>query len=487
AVAPPGSLEPPPLAPSAPAVPFGPQADPLGLDFAPRDVGRDLGGGTGDGPVSGRIEASCTPDDNPLRATCTIEASPATTVSVAFAPVDGARPVRLHRSEVDASTHVVPLYLMTADTEYAYEASRGDGLASVRGTFQTGPLPVRYPELTVQGVSSAPLMAASSPCGNPVVAIFDSQGDLLWLQNTARGTTGRHEGSAFTEDGTVLSVFRQGGMTTVSEHDLAGRELVYLQEGGAFDEALHHDAFKKNGLIYALAHETFDVGGGRLALMDGFYIFDRNGLVAEWWLSDHWQPPAGLVPVTSQGAHDLTHGNAIWVDDQDDVYLSLRDLHSVVKVRGLGPGFGDVAWVLAGGVTPWASDFDVQDLPGELGGFFQQHNVHQLPTGEFAMFDNRMMPFERSRLLVFDVDPATLTMRALEAYDLDDHCWFQGGAWFTPVGNPVATCSHDRRAFEFSRGSTGVGTEPAPTLWEGQLSCSGGTNNFVPRFVPLDW
>lgn len=442
-----------------------------------------------DEPTEPTMTVACAVGSNPLRAECAVDVVPATAVSVTFEPADGSRPPRTHHSDVAAS-HVVPLYLMTAETDYVYTVERADGQGSATGHLTTGALPARYSELVVvgQGASTAPLIGATTPCGTAVSVIHDSAGELLWMQNMALGGGGRLEGTSFTEDRTVLSVVGLGATSMVSEVDLQGNQLMAFVEGVDYVESTHHDAFKQAGLVYALAHETIDLGGGKLVLLDGFYVFDASGVVAEWWLSDHWLPPAPLIPGSgsSQG-YDLTHANAIWLDAQGDIFVSMRHINTVVKIRGMGPDFGDIVWRMAGGPTPWINDFALVDLPGERSGFQQQHNVHRTATGEFAMFDNRASWAETSRLLVFDLDQVGQRFDAVEAYDLPVFCSFQGGAWFTAAGNPIATCAPDRRGYEFQRGDPGTGTQPATPIWQAQLRCVGGANGYVPRFVPLDW
>ncbi|MEN0067978.1 MAG: aryl-sulfate sulfotransferase [Myxococcota bacterium] len=486
-----------PLTPEeAPAdAPLAEQVAIDGLTADPRQLAVDQtpGGGTTETGTSAALSASCELTDNALRAICTVSTDPPGPVRVTFAPVDGSRPARTHDSISFSATHRVPLYFLTPDTAYEALVTRADGGAkAATAQFDTELPPGRYSTMTVDGTSSSPMMGMSSPCSaSPVAVVHDTNGDLLWIQHMAMTESARMEGVSFTEDQTVLAVLYQGAeLTTLSEVNLEGDQLMWFQQGVDFDERVHHDAFRKNGLTYALAHEVLVVENKQV-LLDGVYVFDSKGLVAEWWLSDDWIPPASAIPGGIGNAFDLTHANAVWVDDVGDIYVSFRHISSIAKITGLGANFGTLQWVIAGSNTPWRNDFGFSDLPDERSGFIRQHNIHQLATGSFAIFDNRSSPSEPSRLLVFDLNQPMLEFTALEAYDLPVHCPFQGGAWFTGatngVGNPVATCAPERRAYEYELGSTGVGTAAAPVLWEAQLSCTGAGNTYVPRFVPLDW
>jgi len=472
---------PPSATPPPEPVPVDP--DPKSTPAPPTDTGSSTEPPTG----SDEISASCEVGVNPLRATCAIEVDSPSGVVVTFAPVDGSRPPQVRQRLEPALEHEVTLYFMTAETDYTFTAARTDDRGATTGGFRTGPLPARYSRLTTTGTSSASMIGAVSPCRSPVAVIHDTTGDLLWIQNMVQGGNGSHQATSFTEDRTVASIVYQGATSILSEVDVEGNQRRWFVRGVDFEHNLHHDVYKKDGLLYALAHETIDLGAGRRVLLDGFYVFGASGVVAEWWLADHWLPSPSIVPQTNGQGYDLTHGNSIWVDDDGDVYLSFRHIHSLVKVGGLGAGFGAVEWVAAGGPTPWANDFDFIEIEGEREGFFRQHNLHRLPTGELAMFDNRTGNTP-SRLLVFGLDPAAGTYEALEAYDLPLHCDFQGGAWFTGAGNPLATCAPTSTAFEFDRGRPGAGTEEAPTVWEARLDCIGDPQSwYVPRFVPLDW
>lgn len=435
------------------------------------------------------IKGTCAPIPNAHRLRCEFAVDPPALVRLTLEPVDGARPPVAFESKTEAPQHVLTPYFLTGDTDYFWTAERiEDDGESITGSVRTSELSSRHTQLDAVGTSSSPMVGMQSPCsGTPVAVIHDTKGELIWEQQMFAGNSGRLEGLDFTEDGTVLaSGSAGGGISQIGEWTLDGFPLIGFQQGVDFEARLHHDLFRRDDLTYALTHETIMIDN-RQVLLDGLYVFDASGLVGEWWLTDEFTPTASQLG-NQQGTVDFSHANAVWVDRDGAIYLSMRHLHSIVKLGAVGtPEALELQWVMAGGPSVWQDDVTIFDLPSERQGFLRQHNFHRLSNGQFAMFDNRLAGNEFSRLLVFDLDQNLLQMTAREAYELPQHCAFQGGSWFTDLGNPMATCAPTRQAFEFSLGDTGTGTNAAPTVWEATVSCLGGQSSYVPRFVPLDW
>lgn len=426
------------------------------------------------------LAGHCSLSDNVLRASCTIEVDPPQPVEVVFRPEDGRLPERVHGSPEALALHQVGLHFMRPETPYRYTIRALDSGEELQGTFTTGVLPApAAATLSVTGVSTSPMVGMASPCGAYGV-IFNTRGDLLWYEDLSQGTHSFLEGVSFTEDQTIIGL-ANGDLLEV---DLRGQRGLELSLGEDFSDRIHHDVFRRDGLTYVLFQETTDDG---LYLLDGFYVFDDTGAqIAEWRLSDHHVPVPSFSPPNPV---DYSHANAIWVDAQGDVLVSLRHLSAFVKVAGLQRvDFGALRWTMTGDpLSPMVSDFVLDDLTGGLEGFIRQHNVHVLEDGRYAMFDNRALFTERSRLLLLEVDEPGRVATITEAYDLNLHCDFQGGAWHTIAGNPMATCAPLHEAFEFAAGSASDGSAPESPLWEGEVRCEQGTSPYTPRFVPLDW
>ena len=309
---------------------------------------------------------------------------------------------------------------------------------------------------------------------------------MVWYEDLSVEVNGEVEGLSITEDGTVLAVVDYG----LREVDLQGRVQLHVPRS-TLDVGLHHDAFRRNGLTWALFSDVVTVDEEDYKL-DGFLVFDRAGAIVDrWFLGDHHTPgPVGGLlglPV------DYSHANSIWVDAREDVLVSFRNVSSLVKVAGRDrASAGTIEWVLAGEAeAPLGQDFTVANATGGLDGFAQQHDWHQLADGRLALFDNRRTQSELSRLLLLEADSpgeegGTGAATLVEAYDLGRHCPFQGYAARTGAGGLMATCAPSRTAVEFAPGTQGSDGEPDAQAWRFTVACDPIGSSMVPQFVPLE-
>ena len=98
------------------------------------------------------------------------------------------------------------------------------------------------------------------------------------------------------------------------------------------------------------------------------------------------------------------------------------------------------------------------------------------PDGTLSIFDNREHLDDPSRVLRLALtdDSATITT----AIALDTHCDFQGGVyWREDV--PLATCGPASRVQELDPITGAVSAEL-------EVNCSGGSTQYMSRFVPID-
>jgi hypothetical protein len=419
------------------------------------------------------------PEGNSLRFDCTVWVNPPQPVEIAFGKEDNTGRVRVHRSDLEASSHLVQLYLMEPDTDYTVIARAvSDPSISVTDTVTTGKLPFGASAVfTSDGQSTAPYLGMVSPCpdGAYVVIINPHTGEVVWYQDFGFTVFGFVDAVSFTEDQTVL-VIADG---VLSERDLAGNELRRWASGPELPYRMHHDVFRKDGRTYVLFSESVVIGELSYVL-DGFYIFDEDGSeLARWHLIDHF------VPTSHNGSmfgDDYSHANAIWVDDAKNVLISFRHLSALAQVVGdpSAPNFGEITWRASGPTSDFGSDYTIMSAVDGPADFEQQHNAHWLTADTLTLFDNRDTWQEFSRLLEIRVDDLNRRMVIEAAYNLPLHCDFQGGAWRTPAGRPIATCAPLREGFEFDP-STGEQT------WHGTTMCIDGFGGYIPRFVPIDW
>lgn len=463
-------------------LPAPPTADTGALVPPTGDTGLPTATGDTGAPVPTTLTAACalTPD-NTLRAWCSVTVDPAQPVEIAFQKAAGG-PVRVHRSDDVTTDHIIGLYLMAPQRDYTWTA-RVQGV--VGGPEESGTVRTLLPpdgaqtNLAVLGSSTAPYVLLASPCRNGSYGvIMGTQGEVLWYEEfESAHPSAVFDNLMFTEDQTIM------GLVTdkLTEVDLMGRTLLEVTRGVDVTNHMHHDAFRKDGYTYVLFNESL-MFGGWLYDMDGFYVLDAAGtLVDEWHLADVFTPP---VPPVGYSGRDYSHANSIWVAADRTGLVSFRHLSAVVRLNmdPESPLFGDVLWRLSGDPSndPLGSDFTLSSSADGNASFVRQHNAHFRADGRLALFDNRQNPFEPSRLLALDVDLGLGLADIAEAYQLPMHCAFQGGAWHTAAGDPMATCAPQSTAFEYP-----VGDFAAPS-WTATASCITAPGTYTPRFVPLD-
>lgn len=444
--------------------------EPIGSDSGTPSVTEEV--------PNGNLQVSCVESpDNVLRWTCAATVDPPAPVSITLQKTDGTGPVRDFRSELPAATHAITLSWMAAQTGYTWHAI-AEGLAGVEatGTFETRRLPDGVDvDFTIEGQASFPYTLSGTPCPNNrgAAVIASTDGEVLWYHQFGDGFL---DALSFTEDGTILAVVGGG----IREIDRMGRELLTLERGVDFPYGLHHDVFRKDGLTWALRKDPV-TWEGQDYILDGLYVFDASGaLRADWRLVDHFQPTS---PPGAFGA-DYSHANSVWVGDAGDVYVSFRHLSAIARIDGdlASPTFGAITWRLAGNPADpdFGSDFAITAPVGVSPTFEQQHNAHLLPDGTLALFDNRIALEEVSRVLHLSLDPVHGEATITQTYPLPLHCDFQGGAWHTVGGNPVATCAPPAIAYEFDRDT------PDTPRWTMDMDCGFGGSTYVPRFIPLE-
>lgn len=432
---------------------------------------------------------SATPDgvtcdvdsDNALRGRCDVVLSQPTQVLVEYWPAGLAG---RHRTMATAAP-VGVLPLLPPETSIMWVAKADDRVWD--GTFETGPVPERVAiAAEVKGSPSDPLVGFVSPCVAGAVAIIaDARtGDVIWYQSMIDGELGGVlDAVTFTTRRTVLGVVNRG----LREVDLQG-QVVLDVPAERLRRPLHHDVVRQGAHVYALTQEVVTDPEGRMHLLDGFVVIDDAGtVVAEWFLGDHHQPAthdAGEGEVD-----DYSHANSLWVDDDGHVVISFRHLSTVIKVRGVDdPAFGEVLWAWAGqDDAPLGDDISTVNATGGPDGFGAQHHVFRREDGRWAMFDNRLVGPESSRVLVAELDEGTGSATLLQAYDVGSQCPFQGAAWHTTLGHPVATCAPFRTALEYAADAHSGDEAPEDPLWVFTSRCLGASVPYVARYTPLDW
>jgi len=130
----------------------------------------------------------------------------------------------------------------------------------------------------------------------------------------------------------------------IMEIDLDGNVITHITE---IEKKLHHDVIKKNGLYHAITYEedTFDLralGGSQQEkiLGDGILVLDEEGeKVWEWSVFDVKNPR--FDPAIMKRRHDWLHMNSLWLDEDNNYYLSFRNTDGIWKINGTT---GDLIW-----------------------------------------------------------------------------------------------------------------------------------------------
>lgn len=428
------------------------------------------------------LDVACTVDpDNTLRYRCSATTDPPASVTLTLQKASGGD-IRTYVSPKVAGHHAFTVWLIAPLTEYAWEATtRSVDPVAARGAFTTGQVPDGANiTFALEGTASFPYLLAASACAEGAYAVIAStEGEVLWYHGFEDAFYPSIDSLSFTEDGTILAIVN----SEIIEVDLYGNELMRLERFVDFEELVHHDVFRKDGYTWALQKYQVDHAGEELSF-DGFYVFDPSGvLVADWRLYDHFQPP-GPVNGDFFGT-DYSHANSLWVDETGDVLFSMRHLSAIAYIEGdlASPDFGTILWRMSGDPNDpdFGTDFALTSAAPDVSPTFeQQHNVHFLPDGTLTMFDNRLEWQEPSRLLHLSYDLAAGAAVIEAAYPLPLHCEFQGGAWHTAGGNPVATCAPQAQAYEFDLGVTDT------PRWTADMDCVSGAGIFVPRVIPLE-
>jgi len=416
------------------------------------------------------LDATCTIDPNVLRFTCDVTVEPAQPVQVHFYRTDGLGVERTFTSDVTLTDHVVPVYFMSPNMDYTAEFSAvafPDDPVMVT-TLTTGIPPFNIGSwLNMTGTSTMGLIGAEVPCSNAGVAvIYDTTtGDLVWYREIdALGHLGLASMYRFTSDETI---YAETGDRVV-ELDVNGNELVEFE----IDFVAHHDIHRRGDLFYLL-DKVSDAG----LTLDDVVILDSEGENSGRWVSaDHLSIPVGAMG-------DFLHTNSIFVDDAGDIYLSMLEQASIVKLEGdlRSPDFGTPLWIMAGSNARNDIGHDIVldwTLVGGADTFLRPHNVHLRHDGRLMVLDN-----EHGRALVFTVDEVAKTATVDAAYDTAEFsCGPQGTAQDTRAGNAVVGCETGAvREYDVLTGLQ---------IWDAEVECFNGNtvgNGVqVARWYPLD-
>ena len=433
------------------------------------------------------VEASCELQaDNNLRFDCTVTLSEEGALELIAFDEEGW--TRTFESE-SSGDHAVTMWGFLKQTKYGWRAEvNGEIVASGSVTTKNTPSELRAIEFNAEGEDSSAdgfLIPTGCPTDNFLVVV-NPAGDVLWYEPL----DGTIEVVQWTDDGTFLMLAERAQIWELTP---GGEEVFRVSRGSDFDLPIHHDAFKRNGYVYALNGDAFENDAGEEFVLDGFYVFDASGaLVGEWSLSDH----LGDIELSGEGAGmggfwghvfpgaiDFSHANGIYVDEEGDIYISFRWFDGVFRVEAdpEESDFGEVRWRLLGSSDLGiAGDFSMTTAVGGEANLDGQHHPALTEDGSLTVYDNRHSP-EATRTVRMELDESAGVATIVETHELPKTCDVQGGYYVLPDGGALATCPMDMEFYTFAS------DEPEDYRYKMDVECAdSGRVAPMARVIPME-
>jgi hypothetical protein len=398
-------------------------------------------------PSARALSATCDPDpDHPLRLTCSVLVDPPQTVTWSWQRVDRTGDRWTARWEVGPEAKTGLLAHFNPATDYEWTAAAGGRL--VTGTVTTGPLPSDWGlSVAVSGALDAPAYSFPYQCDRDGVFVVDREGRPLAYHFVEEGLVYLDNANRLS-DGSYLLLYQRGDQSFLRHFRLDGDVGEVPLE--ALPGPAHHDAWFDDGLYWVLYRDLRFTALGQLGL-DGLAVLDPSGaLLARWELGDLYLPSQLDPPYFA----DVSHANAVWSPPGSrDALISFRHLDLVLRLRADpdAEDFGQVLWQVSGSdrAPRLGPELTTIGPVGSDPGFTAQHHAWLDAEGRLVLFDNGAFG-ERSRVATWRLDETAGTARLDDHWELSLNCAFQGGAWFSASGAPLATCGPISAAFEFA-------------------------------------
>ena len=317
------------------------------------------------------------------------------TPAYAFGPDSVARPALLGLAA--SSFYTVEVILI----------GPGETVAEVLGT-NTGALPRWIPTVTPVGTDTTPGFLVLSIPDGPV--IVDNLGTVVWyrsdpdptLVNFQAHPSGQYTSFGLTSEirshGVLDELGRITGQIECVGYEIRPHEIRVLPDGRAM--ALCNDVRVEDLSPY---------GGSSAAEVTWTVVqsLSTDGTLEwEWNSADHFELTDGPSDdFTGVDALNLTHGNAIALDTDDNFLFSFRNLNEITKVNAVT---GEVIWRFGGTRNEFTRIGDPK------GNFERQHGVRVVGPGVIQLLDNGLEA--PSRLLRYEIDEGERTATLLWEY-----------------------------------------------------------------------
>jgi hypothetical protein len=282
----------------------------------------------------------------------------------------------------------------------------GDTLA-----LTTGPLPGDLPQYSAGGPApSAGFVAFSTGLYG---IVMDNQGRVVWYVRFEGGASlnfqaqpnGRYVARPATAD--------PAPVMPLVELDVLGRPTRTLGCAGGLRPRFHDALVEPDGGYWVLCDEVrvmdlSGIGGAASAEVTGTvvqHLGPAGELLFQWSTFDHFELTDLPLEDRLGATVNWTHGNALDLDAEGNLYLSFRSLSEVTKVD---TRTGEVVWRLGGLRSGFAP-------PGGGVPFLRQHGLRVASTGELFLLDN-FGEAEGSRAERYRIDPGAGTAVLVGTY-----------------------------------------------------------------------
>ncbi len=281
----------------------------------------------------------------------------------------------------------LPVLGLLPETDYLLlVVAFGGGASATSDTLAitTGPLPDDLPGYRAGGPAPSPgFVLFSTPHYGVVI---DNAGRVVWYVGFPGGPSlnfpAQPNGRFVARPGTPDPL----DVEPLVEFDVLGRVTRTFGCADGLRPRFHDVLVETDGGYWVLCDETrvmdlSAIGGEPAASVTGTVVQHLGAggeVLFRWSTFDHFEL-TDLDPSGRTGpAVNWTHGNALDLDAEGNLYLSFRSLSEVTKVDGRT---GEVLWRMGG----LRNEFTV---PGGGVPFLRQHGIRVTPEGGIALLDN---------------------------------------------------------------------------------------------------
>lgn len=259
----------------------------------------------------------------------------------------------------------------------------------------------------------------SNGSGSDGPAIFDNEGDLIWLRPDS-GTQVTNLNVVELAGQPTLAWWEgsvNGGIGTgdVVLADSTYREISRVRAGNGRRADLHEFQLTPQGTALLLADAGVPAASALAGAGLGGQVMDcavqeidlRTGAVLfEWHSVDHIAIDESFVPPTTDptAIYDYVHANSIDVDRDGDLLVSARNTSAVYKIDRTT---GAIIWRLGGKRSDFAMD---------AAGFSWQHDARRQTDGTLTIFDDSTSP-GHSRAIIVQLDEEAKTATLVRAFE----------------------------------------------------------------------